>query len=143
MDATANILGDKSQSILLVDDNGAHRRLIKRALKKAGIENNVLEAEGLNNAREVLFNGNLTAAQLAVAVIDLNLGDGRGTDLIAELRGNEQFVKLPIIVLSTSGLERDIQESLSVGANSYLRKADDLDTLAAEITKGIRSVLGS
>lgn len=109
--------------ILLVDDGLAHRALVRRALRKAGIENPLIEAGSLGEAEVLLKNCSCGAPILAV--LDLNLTDGRGTSLLKDMRGQERFKNLPIIMLSTSELSTDITESYGVGATCYIVKTED------------------
>ena len=126
-------------SILIVDDTKAHRHLIKRALKKTDVKHPVVEAASLQEAVELLNRGELSGTNTPLlAVVDLNLGDGRGTDFISALRASKEHTQLPIIVLSTSSLEEDISESYQVGANCYLTKASDVERFQQEISSGVK-----
>ena len=128
-----------AHSILLIDDDNAHRVLIKRAILKAGITVPILEADCLEAGRKSLFGS--TTVQPAIIVIDLNLTDGRGTALVTELRNSPQHKDTHIIVLSTSALERDIEESYRAGANAYITKTDDVKTFTSELAAGVSLIL--
>lgn len=128
------------QCIFVIDDSKAHRSLIKRALKKSGISQPVLEADSLTAARALFFPA--CPADPLILIVDLNLGDGKGTTLIRELRANESFELVPILVLSTSALETDIDESLQSGANAFITKATDLERLAKDICGAVSKLLG-
>jgi DNA-binding response OmpR family regulator len=130
-------------SILLVDDSTAHRTLIKRALHKAGIRHVFVEAGSLREARVRLFSAHGEMFAPLLTIVDLNLGDGRGTTLIAELRASDRHAARPILVLSTSALEQDMRESYAQGANCYLTKADDISVFSYEIAAAVRFLLGS
>ncbi len=89
-----------SLPILLVDDNEAHRSLIKRAITKAALSNPIVEAESLQAARLKLFED--VGQEYALAILDLNLGDGRSTLLVSEIRASKSQPELPILTLSRS-----------------------------------------
>ncbi|MCB0359402.1 MAG: response regulator [Bdellovibrionales bacterium] len=127
-------------ALLLVDDVKAHRSLVRRAIEKAGFSLAVLEAGSLGEARRLLFQ-NSHSPSIALAVVDLNLGDGRGTDLIREMRSSGAYQSTPIVVLSTSALEEDREESLNCGANDYLTKAGDLLVFRREVAEAVRDWL--
>lgn len=124
------------QRLLIVDDCAAHRALIKRAVKKSEISCEVLEREGLKSARELLTE----RKEFSMAIIDLNLGDGSGCTLVKELRAMKEYNQLPIVVLSTSRLERDVEEAKSSGANWYLCKNEDLEVFTNSVIDAIRRV---
>ncbi len=131
----------KKPSIFLVDDNDAHRALIKRALTKAGFGMPVLEARSVGQARTLLFNLSDNAPIVAVAVLDLNLGDGRGTELLREIRASDQYSNVPVMILSTSALTSDKDESYSCGANLFVTKGSDPASFLDQISKGVASLL--
>lgn len=118
--------------ILLVDDGLAHRALIRRALRKAGIENPLVEAGSLREA-ELLLRANPSETPI-LAVLDLNLTDGRGTNLLKEMRAQDRFKNMPIIILSTSELSTDITESYGVGATCYVVKTEDPKVFSRDIS---------
>ena len=131
----------KKPAIFLLDDNDAHRTLIKRALAKAGFGMPVVEARSVIQARSLLFDLRESAPILAVAVLDLNLGDGRGTDLLREIRSSEKYNSVPVLILSTSALPSDQQESYNSGANLFITKDTDPAGFLEQIAKGVASLL--
>ncbi len=120
--------------ILLVDDNGAHRAITKRALTKTIAHCEFIEADSLNFAREILRKG---IVKFSLAVVDLNLGDGRGTEFITELRNHPEYNELPIISLSTSTLAEDAKESYQAGASCYIPKGDNVEIFTQNLTQAI------
>jgi two-component system, chemotaxis family, response regulator Rcp1 len=132
---------EQPEPILIVDDNPAHRTLIKRAIRKAGFQNPLLEAGNLEQARSLLLGNAAVVSPPALAIVDLNLGTERGTSLVSELRSVPQYKDLPIMILSTSALEDDIRESYAEGANCYLVKTEDLSTFTHEIGAGVSFLL--
>ncbi|MCC6954261.1 MAG: response regulator [Deltaproteobacteria bacterium] len=132
---------EASRPILLIDDESAHRRIFKRALKKAGISRPVLECSSLGEAKALVKRIAAGEAHApVVAFLDLNLGDGRGTALISALRSAVPTSGIPILILSTSSLERDVEESLSLGATRYLLKLDDPEQFCARIIEELHTL---
>lgn len=128
--------------ILLLDDDKAHRSLIRRSVSKAGIEHPLLEAGSLAEAKSLLFPADPSKSPaLSLAVIDLNLGDGRGTEIVSLLRNSDTYRQIRIIVLSTSQMEQDVTESYEAGADAYLTKASDLLQFRKDISETILSWL--
>ena len=123
--------------ILLVDDSAAHRRLIRRALGKAGLPHPIIEANSLEQALgKVRVDPPLV---VCAAIVDLNLGDGRGSMLVHAMRALEGYKAIPIVVLSTSTLPADIRESYDRGADCYLVKSDE--AMEAGVARCIRFML--
>jgi CheY-like chemotaxis protein len=117
---------NQNRPILLVDDNEAHRKLVKRAVAKAGFSNPVREAASLAQAQTLLAEQlSQSVAAPLVAIIDLNLSDGHGTLLIEMLKAEKHFSSVPCMVISTSALETDIRESYAKGASRFLVKNND------------------
>ena len=125
-------------TILIIDDNKAHRSLIRRAIKKSGRLCSVIEADSLNAARQILFCSTAGQSRPDIILLDLNLSDGRGTTLLKELRQNTALSKLPVVVISTSPLEADRAESFSCGATTYLTKAENLEEFTAQIVNELK-----
>jgi len=127
--------------IYLVDDNAAHRSLAKRAIMKAKFPFSILEAGSLLDARRQFFSETTSRPKIELLIIDLNLSDGRGTDLVTELRASANYPALPIIVLSTSSLDADIRESYARGASCYLTKSDDIVVFGRELCAAAKFLL--
>ncbi len=122
-------------AILLLDDSPAHRTLIKRSIRKAGVDNPLVESATLEEARHALFGRN--CLPIALALLDLNLGQERSSSLIPEIRRSDIYCDLPVVVLSTSALETDIRESYAAGADCYMIKNEDNAAFSQEIAKAL------
>lgn len=110
--------------ILIVDDNKAHRMLVRRALEKAGLVVGIKEAQSLGQARDLLFSTTSNSLP-SLVFIDLNLADGRGSELTDQMRKSKNHSDTPVVIVSTSSLESDIRESYLAGGNAYICKSAD------------------
>jgi two-component system sensor histidine kinase RpfC len=125
----ANVRTTSTLSLLLADDNASNRMLISRILKDAG--HNVSEAERGDQAFDIMAAGGLD-----VALLDLNMPDMSGPDVIKLFRaGSVGGDRLPIIVLSADATPAAKQESLDAGANDFLTKPVTSQTLLAAIER--------
>jgi len=115
--------------ILLVEDSPADVRVTKRAFKKAGLENPIEHcADGRRAINYLLLSKRPDGApRPSLVLLDLNLPGVDGREVLRTIKDNEAFRKIPVVILSTSDDERDVQDCYDLGANSYLKKPHDLD----------------
>lgn len=118
------------KTILLVEDNPDDEALTLRALKKNRIENPVVVVRDGGEALDYLFcRGHYAKRDKtdlpAVVLLDLKLPKFSGLEVLERLRLDQRTRLLPVVVLSTSREEQDIQLSYLLGANSYIRKPVD------------------
>jgi len=122
--------------ILLVDDDSAHRKLACRALSEAFPKLRIHEAASNDQARELL---RLTSFR--AVILDLRLGADSGLVLLELLRKSHDRLTLPVLILSTSALEQDIQASYRLGANCYIVKSSDPEEYQTSLKKAVKFFL--
>lgn len=113
-----------TRPILLVEDNPDDEALALRAFRKSNITNPVTVAHDGEEALEHLERcgpGELPA----VVLLDLKLPKIDGIEVLRRIRERDATRLLPVVVLTSSGEERDLVESYRLGANSYIRKPVD------------------
>jgi len=113
--------------ILLVEDNLHDEALTMRALRKHGIANEVIVARDGAEALDILFatgshEGRPLAEMPEVVLLDLNLPKIGGFEVLKRLRADDRTRLLPIVILTSSGEERDLTEGYASGANSFVSK---------------------
>jgi CheY-like chemotaxis protein len=119
-----------NKTILLVEDNPDDEALTLRALKKNNILNEVVVAHDGVEALDYLFSNVKKTSRNGksmpeVILLDLKLPKVDGLEVLRRVRADERTRLLPIVVLTSSKEERDMIESYSLGANSYIRKPVD------------------
>ncbi len=119
-----------NKTILLVEDNPDDEALTLRALKKNNILNEVMVAHDGVEALDYLFATGSHAdrdrdVMPEVILLDLKLPKVDGLEVLRRVRTDERTRLLPIVILTSSKEERDMIESYSLGANSYIRKPVD------------------
>lgn len=102
--------------ILIVDDSKTVRNLVAFVMKKEGYKVSTAE-DGLDGL-EKLYG----AQGVDLIISDINMPRMDGLTFIRNLREQEAYRDIPVIVLSTEGQENDIQKGLNVGANVYMVK---------------------
>jgi two-component system chemotaxis response regulator CheY len=103
-------------TILVVDDSPTIRRMVRTALGSLGTATFIEAGSGLR-AIEVLG-----MEPVRVVVLDLNMPDMHGLDVIRFLRSHDRYRALPVIVLTTRGDDSSRQAALDAGASAYLTK---------------------
>ncbi len=121
------------RTIVLVEDNPDDERLTLRALRRGKISNEILVARNGEEALELIFAQNPLPC---VVLLDLKLPKIDGLEVLRHLRETEKTRLLPVVMLTSSSEERDIIESFSLGANSYVRKPVDID----QFTEAVRQL---
>jgi CheY-like chemotaxis protein len=128
--------------IFIAEDDLDDLELIRQALKKAGFINPIRVAEdgmqALDFLREVSSNGSDGIPLLMF--LDLNLPRLSGLELLTWLRRQDELMHMPIVILSHSEHQPDIDEAFRMGANAYWVKpalSSDLVHLLAGLKRKI------
>jgi len=110
--------------ILLVEDNPNDAELTQRALKKSDIGARLAIARDGAEALEYLLSNR---PKPKVVFLDLKLPKIDGIEVLRRVRSEERMRSLPIVVLTSSQEERDINECYKLGVNSYVVKPVEFD----------------
>jgi len=117
------------KKVLVVDDSLSAREEVSAALEPAGFE--VLHAadgvDGLNKIRN--------SDDLAVVVADINMPEMSGLEMLAQVKREERWAALPIVVLTTEGHPELIRQAKSTGARGWMVKPFKPDLLVALVRK--------
>jgi two-component system chemotaxis response regulator CheY len=117
-------------TILIVDDSATIRKMVRASLQALGPSEFVEVATGLEAIEH------LAVAPVALIVLDLNMPDMHGIDVLRFVRRQQRYKNLPIVVLTTRGDEASRQAAESAGATAYLTKPFAPLTLANTV-KGL------
>ena len=108
---------EQELDILLVEDNPNDAELTQRALRKTDIGARLLIArDGAEAIERVLTEG----LRPRVIFLDLKLPKIDGMEVLRRIRADERTRQIPVVVLTSSQEERDINESYKLGVNSYV-----------------------
>ena len=114
--SSAGTPGPGRPRVLIVDDDPSHVEAIRRAFRREEPPVEVLVARSLAECRRVA-----AATPPDLAVIDLNLPDGRATDLLSA----PPAAAFPLLVMTSHGDERTAVEALKAGALDYVVKSPE------------------
>ncbi len=115
--------------ILLVEDNPGDARLAKEALRESRIMNNLHMVDDGEKALDFLHQKGeyLKAPHPDLVLLDLNLPKISGHEVLAVIKSEDSLRKIPVVVLSISSSQKDIEESYNLNANCYVTKPLDLN----------------
>ncbi len=123
--------------LLLVEDNQDDIDLTIRALRRHNLINEIVVLQDGAAALDFLLRRGEYAERVDTmpqfVLLDINLPKMSGLDVLAELRRHDDTKLLPVIMLTTSQEERDVVQSYSKGANSYVRKPVDFEAFSEAI----------
>jgi Response regulator containing a CheY-like receiver domain and a GGDEF domain len=113
--------------ILLVEDDPDDEALALRALRRNNIKNEVVVMRDGVEALDYVFGTGAYSSRDAtdlpqVVLLDLKLPKIDGLEVLRRIRADPRTELLPVVVLTSSKEDRDVVESYSRGANSYVRK---------------------
>lgn len=116
--------------ILLVEDNPDDVDLTLRAFAKSNIAKEVVVARDGVEALDYLFAtgphaGRASAPLPQLVLLDLKLPRIDGLEVLERVRANPRTRLLPVVILTSSTEERDLEKGYTLGANSYIRKPVD------------------
>jgi len=115
--------------ILLVEDNPGDVRLTKEALRESKVSTRMhVVLDGVQALAFLHREGEYaTVPRPDLILLDLNLPRKSGREVLAEIKGNEDLRRIPVVILTTSQAEQDIIETYNLHANAYVNKPVDLD----------------
>ena len=133
-------MAPRPQTILVVEDSDDDFLATARAFKKAGLANPVKRCTNGDQALDYLFRrGEFSDPAAApvpgIILLDLNLPGTDGREVLRVVKQDAELHKIPVIVLTTSGAEQDIQRCYDYGANSYVQKPVDLQGFVDAMTR--------
>jgi two-component system, chemotaxis family, response regulator Rcp1 len=124
--------------ILLVEDNPGDVRLTQEVLKEGRIRNTLnVVGDGVEALAYLRREGRYEhAAPQDLVLLDLNLPKKDGREVLAEIKGDLELRKVPVVVLTTSSAEVDVLSAYDLHANCYITKPVDLDQFV-EVVRSI------
>jgi CheY-like chemotaxis protein len=123
-------------NIVMVEDDEGHARLIEKNIRRAGISNTVHHFTDGTSALQFLFEAPHGPAHNGPALIllDLNLPDMSGTDILARIKAEGSPLKrTPVVVLTTTDDKVEIQRCYDLGCNVYITKPVNYENFADAI----------
>lgn len=126
-----------SVTILMIEDDEGHARLIERNIRRAGVSNPIMPFTNGTAALEFLLgadgSGRDSAGRHLLILLDLNLPDMTGIEILEKVKNNPHTRRTPVVVLTTTDDSREIQRCYDLGANVYITKPVNYESFAHAI----------
>ncbi|MEH2302562.1 MAG: response regulator [Nostoc sp.] len=115
--------------VLLVEDNPGDAQLTRIALEESKISIHLNVVEDGVEAMAFLRKQEkyVKAAHPDIVLLDFNLPRKDGREVLAEMKGDENLKRIPVVVLTTSQAQEDILKAYNLSANCYIAKPVDFD----------------
>lgn len=105
-------------NVLIVDDSSSMRAVIKKVIKASGFNvGNYFEAEDGIEGLKILEND-----WIDLVLSDINMPNMDGMLFLSEMKKNELFSSIPVVMITTEGSEAKIQEAIRLGSSGYIKK---------------------
>jgi CheY-like chemotaxis protein len=127
----------RAVTIVMIEDDEGHARLIEKNIRRAGVNNDLLSFSTGTSALDYLLgqdrSGEVCAKRQLLILLDLNLPDMSGIEILARVKENPHLRRSPVVILTTTDDSREIQRCYDLGANVYITKPVDYEGFANAI----------
>ena len=112
--------------ILLIEDNDDHAELMMRSLQEHRVINEVIHIRDGMEAMDFLFHRGIHAADILsvpdLILLDLRLPRVDGLTILKAIKEDDSLKKIPVVIMTSSNAEKDVQTAYQYHANSYITK---------------------
>lgn len=122
----------KPVTIYVVDDDPGHSRLIEKNLRRSGIGYAIEVFSNGTDVLERMRDKNYPGEPILI-LLDLNMPGISGQGVLKTLKQEERTKHIPIIMLSTTDSEAEINECYALGCNLFMTKPMDYEDFAANV----------
>lgn len=122
-------------SIVMIEDDEGHARLIEKNIRRAGISNDIRHFADGTSALAHLFDApdGPRHSGPALVLLDLNLPDMSGTSILEKIKQDEHLHRTPVVVLTTTDDKIEIDRCYDLGCNVYITKPVNYESFSEAI----------
>ncbi len=124
-------------TIIMIEDDEGHARLIERNIRRSGVNNEIVPFSNGTAAVNYLFGRDGTGldhkGRALLILLDLNLPDMSGIDILRWVKENRYLKTAPVVVLTTTDDSQEIKRCYDLGCNVYITKPVNYDSFANAI----------
>ena len=123
--------------ILLVEDNEGDILLTREAFEECKVNTEISIARNGKEALDFLYNKgvHIDAKKPDLILLDINIPIYNGHEVLKQIKADSELKKIPVIMLTTSGSQKDIDCAYENHCNSYVKKPLDIDEFLSAILK--------
>jgi two-component system chemotaxis response regulator CheY len=124
-----NLEDEMAIDVLVVDDSTAIRKILQRVLRQTDLQlGEIVEAGDGVEALELL-----RKKHFGLILSDINMPNMDGLQLLSAVRKEEQWKKIPLLLITTEGSQEKVLEAANLGANGYVRKPFTADQIREKL----------
>ncbi|MGO8952594.1 MAG: response regulator [Rhodomicrobium sp.] len=126
---------NKAATIIMVEDDDGHARLIERNIRRASVTNQLIHFSDGASAKVYFDELQQRPANSTpiLVLLDLNLPDMSGFEILEYLKRDSHLRRAPVIVLTTADDDTEIERCYDLGCNVYMTKPVDYEQFAAAV----------
>jgi CheY-like chemotaxis protein len=124
-------------TIIMIEDDEGHARLIERNIRRSGVNNEVVPFTNGTAALRYLLGSDGSGldrkGEALLILLDLNLPDMTGIDILRRVKQNKYLKCTPVVVLTTTDDQLEIKRCYELGCNVYITKPVNYESFANAI----------
>jgi DNA-binding response OmpR family regulator len=128
---------NKPVTIIMIEDDEGHARLIERNIRRSGVNNEILSFTTGTDATRYLFGSDGSGldhkGEALLILLDLNLPDMAGVEILQRVKENKHLKCTPVVVLTTTDDSQEIKRCYELGCNVYVTKPVNYENFANAI----------
>jgi CheY-like chemotaxis protein len=122
------------EPLLIVEDSNEDFKILQRLMQRLDVQNPIYRCSNGDEALEFLQqigkeNDPDIPSKPSVILLDLNLPGIDGRDILSQIKQDQKFKEIPVVIFTTSSNPKDIELCYQKGANGYLIKPMNADEL--------------
>ena len=127
----------KPVRIIMIEDDEGHARLIERNIRRSGVNNEIVPFQDGTTAVRYLFGADGSGldhkGDALLILLDLNLPDMGGIEILQRVKENKHLKSTPVVVLTTTDDSQEIKRCYELGCNVYIIKPVNYESFANAI----------